>query len=97
MGGRNLSKCLIKLKKATFINHVYVPLEDDDPGTEDDLSLLLDSSEEPHGETGESNTRLTALRRSLISQLLERLDQAEAVGGLRSICYLQVHIWWGVH
>ncbi len=73
------------------MNQALSPPEDDDPGTEDDLSLLLDPSEEPRGETGEGNTRLTALRRSLVAQLLERLDQAEAVGGLRSICYLQVH------
>ncbi len=41
-------------------------------------------------DVGEGNIRLAALRHALITQLLERLDQAEAVGGLRSICYLQV-------
>ncbi len=68
----------------------YLPslTEDDDPGTEEDLPLMFDSCDGQ--DAGEGNTRLAALRHALITQLLERLDQAEEVGGLRSICYLQV-------
>ncbi|XP_064395390.1 E3 ubiquitin-protein ligase UBR4-like isoform X5 [Halichondria panicea] len=63
-------------------------LEDDDPGTEEDLPLMFDSCDGQ--DAGEGNTRLASLRHALITQLLERLDQAEEVGGLRSICYLQL-------
>ena len=68
--------------------HVLLTSEEEDPSIAENLTLMLDSTETQ--EKGEDNVRLASLRRALIGQLLERLDQAEAVGGLRSICYLQV-------
>ena len=41
--------------------------------------------------TDNTKTRLSTLRRLLISKLLDHLNQAEDVGGLRSISYLQVN------